>query len=199
MVDLLSNQRVYFTAAVNQRQAYGQYYQRIIKYLAGCYPEVWYDRSVTCAGQTLAPTLMSSIQDYRQVQAWIDQADIMVVEVAFPSTLQIGHEVAMALSRNKPVVALYYGGHEPSYFLGNQAERLILMSYQTDDLEETLADCLAEAQPLLQTKFTLNVSSLLLRFLNFAAKRQGVAKSVYVRRLIAQEMTEYASLKLFKP
>ena len=35
----------------------------------------------------------------------ISKADIVVVEISFPSTVNVGHELSLAMEKGKPVVA----------------------------------------------------------------------------------------------
>src|SRR5690554_3682958 len=66
-------------------------------------------------------------------------ADLVVVEVSKQS-LGIGQEIALALSMNKPVVALYEEGNQPHLLRDEGGDLLLLAPYNKKNMEEVLAD-----------------------------------------------------------
>jgi hypothetical protein len=62
--------------------------------------------------------------------AWLAEADIVVADVTVPS-LGVGIELATALDRGTPVIALVEDGTSLSALVGGD-DRIMLIWYQTD-------------------------------------------------------------------
>jgi hypothetical protein len=128
------------------------------------------------------------IKYYKQVLAWIASSDVVVLEVSFPSTLHIGHEITLALDKGKPVVALYKKGFEPSFFLGLEHEKLLWVEYTDADLEKSLTDSLDFALQQSDVRFNFFISSQIGIYLDWISKNKRIPRAVYLRKLIEEEM-----------
>jgi len=83
---------VFFTASALQGSDYGSYYRKIVSRLKKKNHKV------------METTVRSN---YHQVLKWISAADLVVPEISFPSGLDVGHQITIALERGKPVICLY--------------------------------------------------------------------------------------------
>lgn len=180
--------KIYFSAAIAQKDDYGGYYQRIVKTLESLGHQVMQDTTEVDFNEAYFKTTKQRVAYYQHVMDWISQADLLVVEVSFPSTLHIGHEISLALEKGRPVVGLYKLGSEPCFFLGNQDERLIFVPYTHKDLEEVVRKTLKEAKYQLKVRFSMYLTVKVLKFLEHIRETRGIAKSVYIRKLIEKEM-----------
>ena len=106
--------KVYFTAAIYQSEKFLDKYKRIVDLLKkhGC--EVLEDTTTTSLEEAIDKSDSDRIEYYKKVIKWIDKSDLVVVSF-FPSTLSIGHEITLALEKNRPVIVLYLKGKEPAF------------------------------------------------------------------------------------
>jgi nucleoside 2-deoxyribosyltransferase len=96
--------KIYLTAAISQKTEFGIYYQRINDFLhkKGFAVE---------SGNLLKLTEKSiSFESDEERLTWyeksidnVNKADLVVVEISFPSTVNVGHELSVALEKGKPV------------------------------------------------------------------------------------------------
>ena len=180
--------KVYFSAAIVQKDKFGSYYDRIVKSLKNNGHQVFEDTTKVDLQEALRKDDNERIAYYKQVLKWIAQADVVVLEVSFPSTLHIGHEISLALEKGKPVLALYAKGHEPAFFLGKEDEKLFWTEYTKDNLEEELKSTLEMAYDSADTRFNFFISPSQSAYLDWVAKNKKIPRSVYLRDLIQKDM-----------
>jgi predicted DNA binding CopG/RHH family protein len=111
-----------------------------------------------------------------------------VLEVSFPSTLHIGHELSLALEKGRPVVALYHKGKEPSFFLGLQEDKIFWGDYVDYDLEEVVREGIEYADSQTETRFNLFLSPKHVAHLENKAKETKLPRSSYIRMLIDEDI-----------
>ena len=129
--------KIYFTGSLHNRDIDKKIYRRIISYLEKLGNTVKADHILYPTVEDLdRQTLTQRVGYYKDLDRWIKQSDLVVCEVSYPSTLNIGHEVSLALDKGKPVLALYQKNREPGVLLGISSEKLILMEYSENDLEK---------------------------------------------------------------
>lgn len=183
--------KIYFSAALAQQDDYGQYYEQIVAYLEAHGHRVFQDTTTTPLADAIDKDTQERMYYYRTVVRWISMADIVVVEVSFPSTLHIGHEISLALERQKPVIALYHQGKEPSFFLGLSNKKLFWGEYAAATLTDVLDEGLEVVTEQTETRFNLFLTPQQQSHLSRAAKHSKMARSVYLRKLIDDDSKEW--------
>lgn len=180
--------RAYFSAALFQKDKLGDNYRRIVDCLVSKGYQVLEDTTKVTLDDAIAKSDKERVDYYKNVLKWVDRSDVVVVEASFPSTLSIGHEISLALEKNKPVVVMYLNGRDPSFMLGLRSDRVIWAKYSGSDLEETLGNALVKAKNMADVRFNFFVSPRILNYLDWVAKKRMTPRSVFLRDLIEREM-----------
>lgn len=128
--------KAYFTAAIVQKPEYQKYYKTIVKSFVKSGYEVFEDTTKVNLDEAVNKSDAQRTEYYQTVLNWIEACDVLICEVSFPSTLHIGHEITVALHKNKLVVAFYKQGKEPSFFLGLKDRRLMWIEYSDTNVVE---------------------------------------------------------------
>lgn len=179
---------IYFSAALAQSHLYHKFYQRIVARLEKAGHTVLQDTTEVSLKDAVTKSDQERISYYKQVLHWISQADIVVLEVSFPSTLHIGHELSLAIEKGRPVVALYHQGKEPSFFLGLEEEKIFWGEYTSGDLEDIIREGLEYASSQTETRYNLYLSPKHITHLDRMAKATKMPKSTYLRGLIEEDI-----------
>ncbi len=182
--------KVYFAASLHGKVK-KEVYKKIVSAIEKFGYKVDADHMV---GNSVERLDTLSIKDrtlyHRKMSKAITRADLMVCEVSFPSTINIGHEVTLALDKGKPVVALYQSGKEPGVLQGIHSDRFILMEYDEEDLDDVVGYGLEEAVEKIDIRYNFFISPKMVRFLDMVAKKKRLPKSVFLRNLIEEDMKE---------
>jgi len=128
--------KAYFTAAIAQKEEYGKYYKNIVQSFSKAGYEIFEDTTKVSLDEAINKTDTQRTEYYQTVMNWIEACDVLICEVSFPSTLHIGHELTVALQKNKLVIAFYKKGKEPSFFLGLKDRRLVWIEYSDGNILE---------------------------------------------------------------
>ena len=183
--------KIYFTGSLHNRDIDKKIYRRIISYLEKLGNTVKADHILYPTVEDLdRQTLTQRVGYYKDLDRWIKQSDLVVCEVSYPSTLNIGHEVSLALDKGKPVLALYQKNREPGVLLGISSEKLILMEYSENDLEKIAKEGLSEANQKMDVRFNFFISPRIGAYLDWISKNQKTPRAVYLRRLIEEDMAK---------
>lgn len=181
--------KIYLTASISQRDYLSDYYKRIIK---TCEKQGY---KVYSGNLFKYESYREELQSQADRMEWyknslraITSADIVIVEISYPSTANVGHELSVALEKGKPVIALYKEDKNPVFLQGKADERLFLVPYTDDDIEDVLTDALKDASDQMDVRFNFFVSPKIVRFLDWIAKKKKMPRAVYLRRLIDQDM-----------
>jgi hypothetical protein len=111
----------------------------------------------------------------------------MVTEASFPSTMNVGHEISLGLERGKVVIVLYEKGHTPALFYGLNSDKLMLVEYTRDNLEEVLLDAVTFARENTDARFNFFIAPRHIAYLDWVAKTRRIPRSVYLRQLIEED------------
>lgn len=187
--------KIYFSAAIFQKDKFGKNYEKIVRILRELGHEVFQDTTQVSLKAAIEKTDKERVRYYKQVLKWIAKSDLIVLEVSFPSTLHIGHEISLAMEKNKPVIALYQKGYEPSFFLGLESDKLIWVEYELKILEEVLTTTIALASEKSDTRFNFFISKKIANYLDWIAKKRRIPRAVYLRQLITREMKKYSEFR----
>ena len=126
---------------------------------------------------------------YTQWLKDIAASEVCLFEVSIHS-LAIGQLLQEAISREKPMIALYYQGQRPYFLRGTEGSksRVQLVEYTLENVKDVLSDAFELATELLTTRFTMLMPSEMTRFLDKINEEEGRSRSEFIRDLIAQEM-----------
>mgnify|MGYP000846877741 CR=1 FL=1 len=128
----------------------------------------------------------------KKFQTWHKKADVVIFEVTTPD-ISIGYEIAYALTLSKPVIVLYRRDINsqpgtPGALKGMHSERLQVLSYDDATLGEILALALDYAEETSDIRFNFFVTPTISAYLDWIAKERKLPRSVYLRRLIEDDM-----------
>lgn len=129
---------------------------------------------------------------YEEMIRNIEEADFCVFEASHPSTVNIGHEITVALDRCKPTVVAYTKDKDPILFRGIKESRIIWVEYINSTLEDEMEEAICQAKECLNIRFNFFVTPKILTYLNKIAKEKNIPRSVYLRELIEKDMENAA-------
>lgn len=185
--------KVVFVASHTQKAELGSYYKRTIKFLEDKGLEVYVG---SLFDEKLEKEANSNREKwYKQTIHEVQKADLVVVEISYPSTANVGHELTYALEIGKPVIAIYRKEKEPIFLRGREDEKLLLFEYTDNDLESILDSALEYATDVQDVRFNFFISPSIGRYLDWVSKNKRIPRAVYLRKLIEEEMhtnSEYA-------
>jgi hypothetical protein len=176
--------KIFFNASLSGKKVFEGSYKRISEIL---------DKSehflidspvlIGSTGKVASESIKQAGDYYRKLQKWIKSADICVFEVSFPS-LGVGYEVSLALQLNKPVIALHTSGHKPHILEGIADDRMQLLEYELEYLDDVLVDALEYASEQQDTRFNFFISPKHQAYLDWVAQHRKIPRAVFLRRLI---------------
>jgi hypothetical protein len=181
--------KAYFTASLRGTDKYLENYTRIVKVMEGSgfktmTSDVLMPGSVK---KVYAQTQTERYEAFQKLTKKLKQADLVVAEISTPS-ISIGYEVTHALELSKPVVVLHTKGNGAVMLEGMKHEKLQVVEYSPDSLEEKLKKALTEAQKSVDVRFNFFVSPKILAYLDWVAQKRMVPRSVFLRDLIEKEL-----------
>lgn len=187
--------KIYFTASIYQSNNFGENYKLINSTLKNLGYDVISDHII---GVELNEISTGAEEDrrafYKKVVKWIKDCNILVAEVSFPSSVNIGHEITLGLENEKPVLALYQKGFNPIFLEGNTNEKFILIEYDPTnpkELERIIKSSLKKLIKATDIRFNFFISPEIVRYLDWVAKVKRVPRSVYLRDLIEDDMKKH--------
>jgi hypothetical protein len=124
------------------------------------------------------------VQDmYIDLTRKLRSAEIVIIDATIHS-LAMGFYIKMAVDLDKPTIILHQPDNAPFFFQGIQNERLQIVEYTYDTIEETLKDALEYAKENLDIRFNLFIAQELNDYLKWVAKKHHMPRSNFVRNLI---------------
>lgn len=132
---------------------------------------------------------------YKSVVKMMDKSDLCIFEASYPSTLHIGHEITLALEKNKPVIVLHTADREPLLFKGMKNVRIKWIEYDSSNLKQLLLEAVEEAKKEVDVRFNFFVSPKILAYLDWVAQKRMIPRSVFLRNLIEREMKKDKEFK----
>lgn len=180
--------KIYFAAAPEYKQEKIKTYQQIVEFLHQAGHEVFekvLSEHLPVAAQTSSREIAAWHQEW---SAYISECDLVIIEGSYPSTIHIGFELGLILSRGKPVVLLFERGKDPVLIDQLYSSRLVKSEYTDDNLSEILAWCLEEADKITSRRFTFFIPPDIEDFLDKIVTDKETSRSEYIRELIKREM-----------
>ncbi len=137
----------------------------------------------------------------KRMISWVQKADFIVFEVTLEE-VSLGYEMMLALNKGKPVIVLYQAdkGKIPFTLKGVTSDRLFIYSYEKEriyGLEQTLKLALEEIKKQIDTRFTILLPPKIVSFLDRISREKKLPKSVFIRNLIEERMSEEGNESLF--
>lgn len=182
--------KVLFTGSILQRQELLSYYQRIYKFLK--------DKGFQVLDNKILDISLNRIYDLSEegkikyledFNKWILEADLVIAEVSFPSTINIGYEVSLALQRNKPVICLYYQGRSSTVFPYINPDKLFYEEYNDKNLENVLKEALEYVDTKSDVRFNFFLPAKAVAFIDSISKRENISRSAVLRQIISEKMS----------
>jgi hypothetical protein len=181
---------VYFTASVSGKKDLNEQYKAIIDALKSEGNEVISEHVLKVSPTDLkTETEEDRISHNKQLSKWLNKADIIVAEVSSPS-VSVGYEIALALDKNKPVLALHHASSPPPALVGEKSEKFLLSSYDLEELKNTIQVSFDYLLDQVDTRFNFFISPKHQNYLDWISQNRKIPRSVFLRRLIEQHMEE---------
>lgn len=183
-----NNLKVYFTAAIAQKDAFGTHYETIVQVLQNKGHQVQFEHITQGSLEKIfAEDHEATSRHYRKMLKWITEADLVVAEASFPSTINVGHEITLALEKGKPVVIFYKKGHDSVLLHGLNSERLFMLEYTEANLADSVKEAIEFAKDRADTRFNFFISPSLSHYLDWVCQTKKIPRSVYLRQLIEED------------
>ena len=184
--------KIYFVASIAAAQNPNIDYSYITKVLRDMGHSVQDDHIVNVSlGYIEGGNKQTYKEHYKKILKWMKAADVIVAEVSFPSSINIGHEITLAREYEKPVLALYTKGKSPMMLEGNVDEKFILEEYditKKESLKGILEEKLEKLISLNDIRFNFFITPKMSRFLDWVSRERMIPKAVFLRRKIEEEM-----------
>lgn len=181
--------KIYFTGSLHNKDIDKEIYSKVVRLLEQEGHDVRADHILKADPVDLGTQSASDLTIYyEKLNKWIANTDLVVGEVSYPSTINIGHEISLALDKGKPVLALYQKGRAPGVLQGIKSERFMLIEYTLSDLKKTLDYGLEEALNQIDVRFNFFISPQIGRYLDWISQKKRIPRAVYLRKLIEEDM-----------
>lgn len=178
--------KVYFGASMRGKAEFGENYKLIVEAVEKLGHKLVVNTVDLSTYVEVAKETAEEAEDwYKRMIGWIDESDVAVYEVSYPS-LGIGHEVAVCLHRGKPVIALHVPENPPFVLKSILNEKIQVVEYNAGNVEKVMAQAFEYAQDWLESRFTLILDGETRRMLD-AKAQEGMARSEYIRKLIKED------------
>ncbi len=192
--------KVHFACSTSELEIYGKNYTDIcnaIKLQGHTITRDWIDNA------------LMTLKDYKKGKHKIDRVDIynrsvesllasdFVVIEGTISSFSIGHQLTLALSKNKPVLFMIYrdikdgkNKLQASFVHGISSPLLKVSKYSSEeDIKDILKDFLNNNSSV-ATKFNIVLNKEIESYLDWASFYHKVNKSEFIRNLISKHMKE---------
>ncbi len=180
--------KVYFTASIAAKKQLLHNYLMILDILKSKKHDVIAEHIInTEESQIHLQTKDQRLQFHERLEEWIRSCDFMIAETTFPS-ISVGYEISLALRVGKPVLLLYSEGNPPSLLEHHKDDKLIAERYTADTVKPIIEDFISYTNQKSDLRFTFFVTPAIVNYLDDLAKRKKIPKSVYLRRLIEEDM-----------
>ena len=185
---------VYFTASIFGKRYYLDQYLEIIDCLKSKNLGVICDHIINTSEIQISQEKRDDrFKFHQQLEKWINSCDFVVVEATYPS-ISVGYEISLSLSFGKPVLVLYTKGNPPSLLAEFENDKLICKKYTFQTLNSIIDEFTAHVQEIDDVKFTFFITPEIASFLDKTSTKENLPKSVYLRKLIQEDMRNHQIL-----
>jgi putative NADPH-quinone reductase len=176
---------IYFIASRTQLSIYGENYTQIVKSLEKLGHKV--DSSYIQSASNPDATSSDLTAEYKEFNRKIGEADLVVAELSFPSSVNIGYRVSLALEKKRHIIGLYLQGKHVPFFETIDSEKFIYEEYSIKSLENTLKQAIDLAMEKSDVRFNFILPPSLIEYLDFISTSERIPRSVYLRKLIEKD------------
>lgn len=181
--------KVYFTAAIYLNDLYGKSYLEIARVIKSLGHQVIHEHiTENSLDNVFSQTHEEKVDYYKKTLKVIAKVDLVVAEVSFPSTLNVGHEVSLALEKGKSVLALYQKDKISPFFEGINSDNFYYRQYDPEKIEEVLPNLLSEVIKNADTRFNFFISPEIGQYLDWVHREKKTPRAVYLRSLLEKAM-----------
>ena len=192
--------KIHFGCSTSELEVYGRNYLDICNILRDTGHTLtrdWIENAVaTLDAYKKGKLKVDTVDIYNKAVQSILASDAVVIEGTV-SSFSIGHQVTLALSKNKPtLVLLYNDGSEKknklqsSFILGIKSPLLSVSKYSSkEDLKRILSDFLNKSTGP-SVKFNIVLSKEIESYLDWASFFYKVNKSEFIREIIVKHMND---------
>lgn len=185
--------KIFLTASIHGKKQYEANYRKIVELVVKSGHKIQSDHILGDDSQRIASwSGQQDVDFHRWVMEEIKKSDVIIAELSYAST-SVGYLVALAVQQNKPVVIFYAGQEEPHLFhtLEEINDKLMIVRYHdVDELEKEVPRMLEYVSELQDVRFNFFISPSLSYYLSWISKDRREPRSVYLRRLIEQDMAQ---------
>lgn len=179
---------IYFFATTSQSQTYQQSYLEIIHTIEKLGHKVVYEPMEEDTRQQQETMTADERQGYyRKFIQQVSKCDMVIAEVSYPSSINIGYRISIALEKNKPVLGLHVKGKASPFLDGNVSDRFLYEEYTPATLKKTIERAINFAEQHTDARFNFFISPRHINFLDFISRKRKIPKSVYLRELIERD------------
>ena len=184
------NLTLYFTASIAAKNQYLPNYTKIVDYVKKSGHEMIADHIFNATEREISSKSREDrLTFHNKIEKWIYQCDGMIAETSFPS-ISVGYEISLALRVGKPVLILYSEGEPPSLLAHHKDEKLLCEKYTMQTLPTIVDDYLHYIESKSDLRFTFFITPKIASYLDDIAKKDKLPKSVYLRKLIEEDMAK---------
>jgi len=128
----------------------------------------------------------------RDAEAAIESAEVLIAEATGGSTFGVGYEVALALSKRKPVlVLLNKHSKRDSYAIGITNSLLTTKNYDAGNLEKCVEDFIkANTIKIKDLRFNFVIDRQIYNHLRFRSYQTGKTKAEILRDLLLHDIQD---------
>lgn len=187
--------KVIFTASLRGKKFYENQYKHIIQTIKKLGYETNEDDIVNATNNKVYIDIQEGSREanvamYQKKVLELQNSDICIFECSTHS-LAIGFMIQKSLEFNKPTIVLYYKDNTPDFLTGIEDDKLIVRSYNDDDIDKVLTTALDEGQNVRDKRFNFFISPKLLAYLENTSRKNGVTKSTFIRNLILEHKKKF--------
>lgn len=183
--------KVYFTASVAGKDKYLDQYLNIINYLKSLGHAVTSNHITHTNESHINGLPREEVLDFHsKVEKWIRECDFMIADTAHPS-VSVGYEISLGLRMGKPVLVFYENGGPPSLLRYHKDENLVTERYLSNTYKDVIKDFIHSVNGKTDLKFIFLITPRIAAFLDNVVYKEKTPKSVYLRKLIEQDMEKH--------
>lgn len=184
---------LFLIASVHGKKKYEQNYQQLVTAVKNAGHKIFADHIFEASSEMLQSRSEKEVSNgYKKLIQKLKRADAVFAEISYGST-SAGYLIATAVSLNKPVVVFYSGTEEPNLLKDLEAvqDRLVVVRYEKlEDLDREVPMMIEFINDSQDTRFNFFISPSLSTYLNWVSKQKRVPRSVYLRKLIDEDIEE---------
>lgn len=196
LLPVIAIMKVHFASSTSELKKYKNNYLEIcrqIKKIGHTITRDWIEEAI---GFYEKGTLEIDREDiYKKVMESVLTSDVVVIEGTV-SSFSVGHQITVALTKNKPILFLEFKeSDKKSYFKnsfidGIKSPLITTAKYNLNNLREILEDFFNRNKNGLAVKFNIVLTKEIDNYLDWASFTYKISKSEFIRKIIQKYMNE---------